>query len=186
MQTTNGDPMKFLTIIYFALFPFLHNTVYTAKLTSCESNNIVINSQGEDMIVSLFNLNIIHENGWNRTCTMLKEADEITFEIDPSSKIDEPIPVYLFADGKFIHEEIIRNQEGYSIIHNPEYKYEKQLEELSNISSTVADPSEENDEHQSRPYGFVYLFIFVLLWSLLFYHLIYKQKRSKKITNHRN
>lgn len=172
--------MKLLSIVYFALFPFLHNTVYTAKLTSCDANQIIINAQGEDMLVSLFNLNIINEKGWNRTCTMLEAANEITFEIDASSKIDEPVPVYLFADGVLIQEELIRNAEGYSVIHNPEYKYEKQLEKVSNISSTIANPDETVDQKHKRSYGFVYLSVFLLLWGLLFYHLIYKYKWKHK------
>lgn len=174
--------MKLLTILYVALFPFLHETVYTATLTSCEPGKIVINSQGEDMIVSLFNLNIISEKGWTRTCTMLKDAKEITFEIDSTSKIDEPIPVYLFADGKFIQEEIIRNAEGYSIIHNPEYKYQKRLEKLTQTSAAMAVPHDDVETEHSRSYGFIYLVVFIALWFVLYYRLFYKGRHPKKKT----
>lgn len=174
--------MKLLSIVCFALFPFLHNTVYTAKLTSCEANSIVINSQGEDMLVSLFNLNIVSEKGWNQTCTMLKDAKEITFEIDTSSKISEPLPVYLFADGKLIQEELIRSELAYSIIHNPEYKYEKRLEKLQQSSKTMATQDNEVDTKHSRSYGFVYLIVFILLWGILYYQLIYKKRKLLKKT----
>lgn len=182
MQTTNGDQMKLLSILCFALFPFLHNTVYQAKLTSCDANSIVLNSQGNDMLVSLFNLNITSEKGWNRTCTMLKEAKEITFEIDVTSKISEPVPVYLFVDGKLIQEEIIRSEEGYSIIHNPEYKYEKRLEKIQQSSKTMADQSNQPDTPHQQSYGFIYLLVFILLWVILYYQLIYKKRKVAKKT----
>lgn len=175
--------MNIVSIIMFVLFPFLHNTIYPASLTSCNSESIIINSQGEDMTVSLFNLNIINEKGWNHTCKMLEEAKEISFEIDASSKIDEPIPVYLFADGKLIQEEIIRNEEGYSVIHNPEYKYQKRLDALDETSLTMATADEQKESEHNRSYGFIYLAVFILLWILLYYQLIYKAKKYKQEIN---
>ena len=99
--------MKLRLFIMFALFPFLHATSYSAKLVSCSKDQIVLKSQDSEFRVSLFNTKITKEEGWQKTCELLEDATSIRFEIDPSSKIEEPVPVYLFADDKLV-QEIVR------------------------------------------------------------------------------
>ncbi len=172
--------MKLLSIFYLALFPFLHNTIYSAKVNTCGSDGITITAQGSTMNITLFNLKITREEGWGRVCNLLKSAEHVTFEIDASAKIEDPLPVYLFADGKLIQEEIIRNNEGYSIIRNPEYKYEKRLMELQDTTQVMANLNNRSRTQNHLSYGWLFLLMFTLMWSFLFYHLIYKYSKFKK------
>ena len=64
MQTIKGDLMKLRLFIMFALFPFLHATSYTAKLVSCNQDQIILKSQDSDVKVALFNTKITKEEGW--------------------------------------------------------------------------------------------------------------------------
>lgn len=173
--------MKLFSIFYLALFPFLHNTVYSVQVESCSADNITLHYQGASVPVSLFNLKITREEGWGRVCTLLKEANQVTFEVDTNAKIEEPIPVYLFADGVLIQEEVIKNKEGYNMIRNPEYKYAKKLMEMEDSVPVMANAHspETTDRHFS--YGWLFLVAFICIWSFLFYHLIYKYKRKRRL-----
>lgn len=172
--------MKWIAILYTALFPFLHDTTYKAELVSCEKDKIVINAEGSDMLVSLFNMKIMNDEGWNQTCSLLQEADTISFEIDNSSKVEEPLPVYLFADDKLIQEEMIVTQQGYSIIQNPEYRYQSRLQEIENSMQTMAEPSAEKSGSSRISFGFLYLISFMLGWLYLYYYLFRKNNKRTK------
>ena len=134
--------MKLRLFIMFALFPFLHATSYSAKLVSCSQDQIVLKSQDSEFRVSLFNTKITKEEGWQKTCELLEDATSIRFEIDPSSKIEEPVPVYLFADDKLVQEELMKQGHAYPMIRNPEYTYEKRLESAYDATQTMAKPAE--------------------------------------------
>lgn len=141
--------MKLRLFIMFALFPFLHATSYSAKLVSCSQDQIVLKSQDSEFRVSLFNTKITKEEGWQKTCELLEDATSIRFEIDPSSKIEEPVPVYLFADDKLVQEELMKQGHAYPMIRNPEYTYEKRLESAYDATQTMAKPAEVKTK--SRP-----------------------------------
>ncbi len=172
--------MKLLSIFYLALFPFLHNTTYSAKINTCGSDGITLTAQGSTMNVTLFNLKITKEEGWGRVCNLLKGAQNVTFELDTSVKIEDPLPVYLFADGKLVQEEVIRNNEGYSVIRNPEYKYEKRIMELQDTTQVMANLSNRPLTRDHLSYGWLFLLMFMIMWGFLFYHLIYKHSKYRR------
>ncbi len=155
--------MKQLWILLFALFPYLHAQRYPVTLYKCESDHIVVkdNDQDTPFAITLFNLKITDEEGWERTCRTLEHAEHLEMEIDPSSQIAEPLPVYLFADGELLQRTLVRENHAYTLIHNPEYLYEKELLEIEDHTATMAitDPLPETSSSHSNGWLFL-LFIF--------------------------
>ena len=99
--------MKIFMILIAALFPFLHNTPYEVQISDCQKDQIIAESQGSKLNLSLFNIHLKNENAWKKTCSILMEADHVTMEIDPTTQINEKLSVYLFADGTLIQEELL-------------------------------------------------------------------------------
>lgn len=180
MQTIKGDLMKLRLFIMFALFPFLHATSYTAKLVSCNQDQIILKSQDSDVKVALFNTKITKEEGWKEACGLLEDAKTIRFEIDPSSKIEEPVPVYLFADDKLVQEELMKQGYAYPMIRNPEYTYEKRLEAAYDATQTMAKPAEVNTKSRPALVGPLYLAGALLLWSLMALYILYRHRKKQK------
>ena len=67
--------MKIFMILIAALFPFLHNTPYEVQISDCQKNQIIAESQGSKLNLSLFNIHLKNENAWKKTCSILMEAD---------------------------------------------------------------------------------------------------------------
>lgn len=174
--------MKRFLLMVMALFPFLHTTTYKATLSSCQMDQIIVNSEQEKIEISLFNIRMRDdEAGWIQTCSLLEDASEITFEIDPSSKLEEPIPVWLFADGQLVQEELILQDNAYTMIHNPEYTYQDRLEQASTATQTIASVEEKDIEKKRPIQGPVYFSFAFLLWCGMVYIMV--RKRRKKIKN---
>ena len=89
--------MKIFMILIAALFPFLHNTPYEVQISDCQKDQIIVESQGSKLNLSLFNIHLKNENAWKKTCSILMEADHVTMEIDPTTQINEKLSVYLFG-----------------------------------------------------------------------------------------
>lgn len=174
--------MKLRSILIVALFPFLHATSYTATLVHCDENKIVIKSEDSEFEVALFNTKITNKRGMEKACMMLKEAKTIRFELDPSSKVEVPIPVYLFADDTLIQETIIKEGYAYPMIHNPEYTYEKRLEQAFDATQTMAKPVEEKKQKHYPYVGPIYLGIALLIWVGMFMYAyrMYRKKQPNK------
>lgn len=167
--------MRFLLVIAAALFPFLHDTSYPAELKSCDEERIFLTSKDESFEVSLFNIRL-NDKGKQRICPILKKAKTLTFEIDASSAHEDVLPVYLFADGVLVQEKLISEQGANIAIRNPEYKYEKQMEDAKSAKKTLAYGAEKAKETQHKPsYGYRFLLILLIAWISLFY-LIFRNK----------
>ncbi len=145
----------------------------------CSQEQIVVSSNSEELEVTLFNTKIINDDGWKKACTLLKDASAIRFEIDPSSKIEEPIPVYLFADEVLIQEELMKFEYAYPMIQNPEYTYEKRLEDAYNTTKTMANTAEKPKEHSSAMVAPLYTFGAAVLWIFMLYRFMRKRKQRK-------
>lgn len=180
MQTIKGDLMKLRLFMMFALFPFLHATSYSAKLVSCAQDQIVLKSQDSEFRVSLFNTKITKEEGWQETCELLEDAKSIRFEIDSSSKIEEPVPVYLFADDKLVQEELMKQGHAYPMIRNPEYTYEKRLESAYDATQTMAKPAEVKTKSHPALVGPLYFGAAVLLWLLMLLYMLHRRKKKQR------
>lgn len=161
-----------------ALFPFLHATSYPATLVSCKQNEIVLKSEESDVVVTLFNLKITDPRGWEQACSLIKNTDNLRFEIDPSSSVKEPIPVYLFADDQLVQEEVIKSGYGYPMIKNPEYTYENRLEAAFNSMKTVAKPVEKKETKTHASVGPLYLFSIFVIWLVMLFVILKKGKKK--------
>lgn len=169
--------MKLRGILIFALFPFLHATSYHAELVSCDNEKIVVKSEDSTLEVSLFNTKITDKKGMEKACGILKEAKTIRFELDPSSKIEEPLPVYLFADNILVQEEIIKQGYAYPMIHNPEYTYEKQLEKAYDTTQTMAKPAVIKKKKRYPMVGPIFAGICLIIWIIMFTFIYLKRKK---------
>lgn len=166
-------------LLLFALFPFLHATSYHGEFVSCQPDEIVLKLQGEEVSVSLFNIKIKEETGWNKTCDILKNAKKITVEIDPGSAVSEPLPVYLFADDELVQELLLRDDEAFIEIRNPEYTYEKRMEEAIKTTSVMAKETEvETTKHHARNAP-IFFFVSLLIWALFLFIFLRRKKRKK-------
>lgn len=173
--------MKMRMLLLAALFPFLHETSYTAQLVSCRDEVIVLSAQGSEFAVTLFNTKIQQERGWHAACSLLEQAATIRFEIDPAAQVSEPLSVYLFADEVLLQEELMRKGYAYPLIRNPAYMYEERLEEAYGSTQVMAQPVTESENDAAAPpfQGPLYLFLCSLLWMLLLYFLLRRRKRRK-------
>lgn len=165
-------------LLLLALFPFLHATSYHGELISCKSEEIILKLQGEEVPVALFNIKMKDEAGWNKTCDLLSSAKKITIEIDPSSAITSPLPVYLFADETLVQEELIKQQEAYIQIRNPEYTYEKQMEDVEKTDTVMApesDPIVKKAHAKNAP---IFLFILSCVWCIFLFIFLHKKKQK--------
>lgn len=171
--------MKLFMIVLTALFPFLHEKSYKAEVVSCQKDQIIVKSEGSELNLSLFNTKITDDKGWDMTCSLLEEANTVTFEIDPSSKITKDLPVYLFADEMLLQEELLKKGYAYPIIKNPQYTYEKRMEEAYNATNVIAKDTEE-ESHSPAFQGPLYFGIAFLLWGSIIFGYFNKKKKAKK------
>ena len=168
-------------ILLFALFPFLHSSGYVVEYVSCKPQEIIVSYEDEQVQLSLFNTKITKQEGWNKACTLIKKAQKLRIEIDPSSKIEGVIPVYLFADDTLIQEELIKDGYAYPMIRNPEYTYEKRLEDAQQTTSVMAKPAVKEVEHGHAVVAPLYLLIVCLLWLAMVCTMWWKHRRKSRL-----
>lgn len=175
--------MKIFCTILFALFPFLHDQRYTVSLHQAENQTIVVEENGNPFEITLFNLRICDDEGWQMLYELLDQAKTIEIEVDSSTKIAEPLPVYLFVDGELVQEKLIASLHAYTIIHNPEYRYEKRLLEIENAQSTMALPKEETTQSTGKRQGRMFFLFLFLSWIITIF-LWYKESHHISIRKH--
>lgn len=176
--------MNMMFAFLLALFPFLHDQRYTVTYHSCEKEKIIVAENDTLFEIRLFNLKITEDEGWETVCSLLEEADTITFEVDATTKISEPLPVYLFTDGELVQERLIRQGSAYTQIHNPEYRYEKELLKLEESTSTMAITSDADANTKGDSQGWIFLLIILMAWLCTigwWYYRLRKWAQEKEI-----
>lgn len=164
--------MKKTLVILSSLLPFLHGTGYEAEVKGCTAEGITLEAEGERFDAELFNIGYADENSWQSACTMLKEAAEVRFEIDPLVSLQEPLPVYLYADETMVQVKLLEEQEAYIAIRNPAYRYETSLELAQDAQSVMADPLTARPDASLPLRSYLIYGLALALWVLLFYVLI--------------
>lgn len=168
--------MKYFLIILSTLPIYLHNQTYPVTLHQCEMNKIIVEDNKIPFEIQLFNLKIKDEEGWNRTCDILEQANTLEIEIDASTNISEPLPVYLFADQELVQKTLIREERAYTQIHNPEYRYESELLEIEQAASTMAVQSSEATRNEYRSQGWMFLLFLSVAWIVTIIGMLPKRK----------
>ena len=123
--------MKLIMILAASLLPFLHETRYPAEVKGCDAQGITLSAEGELFHAELFNVTYAEEDGWQDACAILAEADEVSFEVDPLVSLEEPLPVYLFADGQMVQERLLQEGKAVLSIRNPNYAMKSSWKQLS-------------------------------------------------------
>ena len=157
--------MNVWTLWLTVLFSFVPALPYEVSITSIQNNQIIATYQQEEMKLELFNVDISDE-GWQYLNERINEASKITIEFDPSSQIQSPYSVYLFADGSLLQEELIEKQLASIQIRNPEYTYESKMEEASHQQMVMAsvDVKEETTRPLLAP---LYLAVASICWMMI-------------------
>ena len=168
--------MKLIVIILSTLPILLHNQTYPVTLHQCEMNKIIVEENKIPFEIQLFNLKIKDEDGWKRTCDILEQSNTLEIEIDTSTNISEPLPVYLFADKELVQKTLIREERAYTQIHNPEYKYESELLEIEQATSTMAIQPDEAMRKEYESQGWMFLLFLVVAWIMTIIGMLPKQK----------
>ena len=111
-----------------------------------------------------------------RIDALLEEADEIRFEIDDAVTLQEPLPIYLFADGVMVQVTLLEKEKAYVEVHNPNYRYEDQMEMAQGTRSVMAAESRTDGKKGVPIRSYLVYGAVVFLWGLMFYHLVYKHR----------
>lgn len=172
--------MKLRGILLLALFPFLHAQSYSAAYISCQKDEIILKSEDEKLQVSLFNTRITKKEGWAYVCDAIANSEDLHFEIDPSSKIEEPLPVYLFDGDSLLNERVIAQGYGYPMIHNPEYTYEKELEKAFDTTQTMAKPTKKAAVAKHAIVAPLYTLAVAIVWLSILVWWLYRRKTAKR------
>ena len=90
-----------------------------------ESNYSMVEEQ--ILPVQLFNVTL-SEEGQQRACAMVNQAEQVSFEIDDHVEQLYPLPVWLFCDGQLLQRVLVEEGVAQVNIRNPEYAYQAQLE----------------------------------------------------------
>ncbi len=158
--------MKVIMTILLTLFPYLHAQRYEVTLYSCEKEHIVVTENGNPFEITLFNLRM-DDSAWAKTCSLLQTANQLEMEIDPSTQVSEPLAVYLFVDDELLQKRLIRENNAYTLIHNPEYLYEKELLQLQESDAVMAVGEQEQESTNMRFQGRLFFIFIVLSWCLM-------------------
>lgn len=168
--------MRFELVLLAALLPFLHEEPYEAKVKSCDANGITLLSEGTTFQSTLFNIEYNQEDGWKDTCAIVTKADSISFEVDDTVKMEEVLPVYLFADGKMVQVTLLEQEKAAIAIHNPNYAYIEELEMAQSGQSVMAAPASALSQRKAPIHSYIVYFFVLILWAFLFYLLIYSHR----------
>ncbi len=169
--------MKVWLTLLAALFPYLHNQRYPVQYQSCEKDHIVVVDQKTPFEITLFNLRIQDDQGWESVCRIMENADKLEMEVDASTQVREPLPVYLFADDKLIQQSLIEQHHAYTLIHNPEYRYEKELLALEEEALVMADVSTEEIHSDAYSQGPLFLLFIFISWMGMFIIMILRLRK---------
>lgn len=165
--------MKAFMIVLFALFPYLHHQRYEITLEDCEQEHIVVREKKEPFEITLFNLKT-DEAGWEKTCSLLQDADKIEMEIDPSTQISEPLAAYIFIDGELLQKRLIQENNAYTLIHNPEYLYESELLAIEESETVMAINDNEAASKDMQTQGRLFFLFIVLSWGMMCAYIVYR------------
>lgn len=169
--------MKVWLTLLIALFPYLHEQRYPVQYHSCEKDHIVVSDNKAPFEITLFNLRIQDDAGWESTCRILENADQLEIEVDASAQVSEPLPVYVFADDKLVQQSLIEQKHAYTPIHNPEYRYEKELLALEEAVPVMADAATEEAHSSAYSQGPLFLLFILLSWVGMLVVLLFRLRK---------
>ncbi len=120
-----------MTLAFFLLLLQLTglswNLTYTAEEWNCEQGQISVVLHEQSLPITLFNIELTDE-GKQRACEIVNQAETITFEIDGHVAQTSPLPVWLFADGELVQRLLVEEGAATVAVANPQYTYAAQLQ----------------------------------------------------------
>lgn len=176
--------MKLCMILLATLFPFLSRTRYEVEFQKMDDKKIEVVCENSELSLSLFNVEMKNEHGWEVVEQLVKEADHITMEIDPTTQVKQDLSVYLFLDGRLLQEELLERGIAYISIRNPNYTYEKQMEIAESKTRSVM--GKENQDENKKGFPIVaplYVVNMLILWIFLLKNIrnLYRKRMKKNM-----
>ena len=169
--------MKWMLVLLAALLPFLHGQTYEVQVKGCDASGITMSYENTTFTAELFNVGYVEEDGWKDTCALLQEAKTVSFEVDDAVAIEEPLAVYLYADGEMVQVSLLEAKKAYIEIRNPNYLHEETLEMAQGVNSVMAQHAGEGISKGALPFRSYAAYALVLgVWLFLFYHLVYRHR----------
>ena len=100
-------------------------------------------------------------------------------EIDPSTQVSEPLAAYIFVDDELLQKRLIQENNAYTLIHNPEYLYEKELLAIEESESVMAISDSEALSKDLQAQGRMFFLFIILSWGTMSAYLIYQIYKKK-------
>lgn len=125
------------------------NMTYTVQEWHCEDGQITLVMHDQLIPIELFDI-ALSDAGKVQACAIMDEAQSVTFEIDDHVAQENPLPVWLFADGQLVQRLLIEQGGAEITIRNPDFTYASQLEAAQSKPVTVQPASSGIREYSRR------------------------------------
>lgn len=168
--------MTYLTLLV-GIFSFVPTVSYTAEIVSCEKDDIVMKWEESVIQVELFNVSIPDEN-WDKVCEVI-ENKEITFEIDPSTVIVEPLDIYMFVDKELYQSYLIEHKLAQIQIKNPEFTY-YDLFFHSDTQKPVISKHVVKEVVEKKSQGYIVIVMLFIMWLIMVIYMSFVIRKRKK------
>lgn len=165
-------------LLWLQLTGLAWNTRIPADQVHCEAGQISLVVEEQILPVQLFNVTL-SEEGQQRACAMVNQAEQVSFEIDDHVEQLYPLPVWLFCDGQLLQRVLVEEGVAQVNIRNPEYAYQAQLEAA--LSQPVSAASSDSSlTWYSRRRGQLWLAFlsFTIAGLLLIKVMLYRRRRQ--------
>lgn len=165
--------MRYILAWIAAFFPFLHGTRYEVNLHACSEEQILVEYEESVFPITLFNV-WISEEGQKQVCPLLEQAKRLEIEADAVSAIEEPLDVYVFADGKLVQSILLEREIASVAIRNPQYRYAKEMQDATQSEETISTAVKQRDV-PDHTRGNLILGFSSIVWASVFVFFLYKK-----------
>ena len=164
--------MRYILAWIAAFFPFLHGTRYEVNLHACSEEQILVEYEESVFPITLFNV-WISEEGQKQVCPLLEQAKRLEIEADAVSAIEEPLDVYVFADGKLVQSILLEREIASVAIRNPQYRYAKEMQDATQSEETISTAVKQRDV-PDHTRGNLILGFSSMVWASVFVFFLYR------------
>lgn len=167
-------------MLWMGLTTLSFNMTYTAEEVNCDQGQITVVLHEQSFPVSLFNVQV-NEQGKQKACELINQAQVVTFEIDDHVDILQPTPVWLFCDGILLQKTLIEQDGAVISINNPDYTYHDQLQK-ANQKSVFSNTASGVIRQYQRRRGEVWIgtLSFLIAGLILLQLTLYSRRKRQK------
>lgn len=168
--------MYYLTLL-LGIFSLVPSVSYPAHVVKCANDNIEIKWKENMIQVEFFNITIPDEN-WDKVCESIIEK-EISFEIDPSTALEEPLDIYMFVENELYQSKLVENKLADVDIRNPEFTYYELFFE-ADIQKPVIGKYIVREVEKKKSQGYVVIVLLFIMWLFMIVYMGTVVRKRKK------